>query len=65
MPRKFKRRQILQASLAVTVNIGAYNLSPFGKGSTEHVEAVVIGSGFSWGGKNLDRQCRPIFYAGQ
>ena len=46
MPRKFKRRQILQASLAATASIGAYNLSAFGKGSTEHVEAVVIGSGF-------------------
>ncbi len=46
MNGKFKRRQFLQASLAVTASISAYNLAAFAKGAEERVEAVVIGSGF-------------------
>ncbi len=46
MSPKFKRRQFLQASLAATASIGAYNLRTFAERSEERVEAVVIGSGF-------------------
>ncbi len=44
--RKFKRRQFLQATLAATATIGASNLRGFASPSEEHIEAVVIGSGF-------------------
>jgi len=53
MSRILKRRQFLQASLAAAASIGVSKLHASASGTEEHVEAIVIGSGFGGGVASL------------